>query len=117
MIQFTPLTRRLKFLVIFFVVFITTICSDAFAQFITPITPLSLTQQQNKIIEFNLINSQPIKLELLNSSGGKIKTVFEGSLQAGKHAEIVNTRGLAKGVYLYKLTGKSFSITKKLVIQ
>jgi len=61
-------------------------------------------------------------LKFLNSFGGKIKTVFEGSLQAGKvlqagkHSEILNTSGWAKGVYLYKLTGKTFSITKKLII-
>ena len=56
-------------------------------------------------------------LKFLNSFGEKIKTVLEGSLQAGKHSEILNTSGWAKGVYLYKLTGKTFSITKKLVIQ
>lgn len=38
-------------------------------------------------------------------------------LQAGKHAEVFNTNGFAKGVYLYKLTGRTFSITKKLIIQ
>lgn len=68
-------------------------------------------------IEINLVESQPVKLEIFNSFGEKIKTVFEGSLPSGKHSEILNTSGWAKGAYLYKLTGRTFNVTKKLVIQ
>jgi len=68
-------------------------------------------------IEIQLKETQPVKVEIINSFGQSIKLLFEGNLQAGAHLKNVDVRRLAKGMYMYKLTGKTFSITKKLIIQ
>jgi len=68
-------------------------------------------------IEIQLTQAQPVKLEIINSFGQTVKVLINGSLQAGKHYKNLDTDELSKGLYLYKLSGPGFSITRKLVIK
>lgn len=68
-------------------------------------------------MEIQLKKTQTVKLEIINSSGQTVKILFEGKMQAGKNIKILRKGELPNGIYLYKLSGDAFSITKKLIIQ
>lgn len=68
-------------------------------------------------IAIQLKEAQRVKLEIINSSGQSVKVLFEGSLEVGIHLKNVDITRFPKGMYLYKLTGKAFSLTQKLIIQ
>ena len=68
-------------------------------------------------IEIQLSEAQAVKLEIVNSFGQTVEVLINGSLEAGRHYKNLKIDGLSKGLYLYKLTGQGFSITKKLIIK
>jgi hypothetical protein len=50
-------------------------------------------------------------------SGRVVKTLVNGSKEAGNHAINVYTGTLSKGVYYYKMQAGDFTDVKKLTIQ
>ncbi len=77
-------------------------------------------------IEFALPVQSDVQLNIYNILGQKVKTLFEGELQAGNHnftwnADDVNGNKLSSGIYLYELkangsNGSNFQNTKKMLL-
>jgi glycosidase len=70
-------------------------------------------------IDVNLIKAQNVKLEIFNMNGKIIKRIFEGFKTQGIHSFNYNALGenVSEGLYFVKLSGKDFSVTKKLSYQ
>jgi len=51
-----------------------------------------------------------------NDLGQEVATLFSGVQDAGNYTATFDGKGLASGVYLYRLQAENISITKKLVL-
>ena len=72
-------------------------------------------------IAFDLTSGAEVALEIYNILGRRVKTLFSGYLDAGLHrfewdASNDKGQGVATGVYFYKLTTSSQSVTKKMLL-
>jgi len=68
-------------------------------------------------ISFSLKTNSITELKIYDLLGREIKTLIEGEeLSAGNHFYMLNSEGLASGIYFYKITAGNFSDTKKLII-
>lgn len=68
-------------------------------------------------IQFMLPRAEKVNISLYDMSGRVVKTLVNGSKEAGNHAINVYTGTLSKGVYYYKMQAGDFSDVKKLTIQ
>ncbi|MGE5797609.1 MAG: FlgD immunoglobulin-like domain containing protein [Ignavibacteria bacterium] len=73
------------------------------------------------IISFDLPRNQNIKLVIYNMLGERIKTIFSGYLEAGKHefawdGTNDSNSGAASGAYIYSLEGPEIRIAKKMIL-
>jgi len=73
----------------------------------------------------NIIYAVPVKsnvtLDVYNLIGQKVVTLFEGEVEAGKHAAQFNASSMSSGMYFFKLTavgenGAQFSSSKKMTL-
>jgi hypothetical protein len=91
--------------------------------------PVEFALEQNYPNPFNpttnIIYSVPVKsnvtLDVYNLIGQKVVTLFEGEVEAGKHASQFNASSMSSGMYLFKLTavgenGAQFSSSKKMTL-
>ena len=67
-------------------------------------------------ISFVLTNAGPIKLEVFNTIGEKVATLFNGYTQAGDHKYVFDASDLSSGVYYYTITAGDYKATKKMVL-
>jgi len=72
-------------------------------------------------IAFANTQTAPLKLEIFNLKGQKVKTLLDESLPAGNHKVIWNGaddagRPVASGLYMYRLTGPDFNKTYKMML-
>lgn len=72
-------------------------------------------------IQFNLIETSKVKLEIYNLLGQKVSTLIENNYSAGKHAVEFNAKNLTSGIYVYSIvvegtSGKHFKDSKKLIL-
>jgi len=67
-------------------------------------------------ISFSIPNREYVSLVVYNMLGQSIKTLIDGTLEAGNHIINFNGNNLASGIYLYKLSSNSSSITKKMIL-
>lgn len=67
-------------------------------------------------ITFVLTNAGPISLEVFNTVGEKVATLFNGYTQAGDHKYIFDATDLSSGVYYYTITAGDYKATKKMVL-
>lgn len=72
-------------------------------------------------IEFTLKNNSPVRLDIFDISGAKVRTLVNGELQQGLQSVSWDGRNDAgskvpTGVYMYTLTAGDNSQTKKMVI-
>ena len=94
---------------------------------VSQITPSVFTLAQNypnpfnpsTSINFTLDRNADINLSIYNMLGQKVRTLAEGSKNAGSHTLQWNGlddagQSVSTGIYLYKLTSGSKSITKKM---
>ncbi len=72
-------------------------------------------------IEFQLLRSGRVKIEIINILGEKVRVLVDRYLRAGPH--LVNWDGkddsgggMASGIYFYRLETREFSQTKKMVL-
>jgi flagellar hook assembly protein FlgD len=61
-----------------------------------------------------------VRLEIFDVRGQKVRTLAEESLPAGQHSRVWNGRTddgrqVASGVYFYRLSGRDFTQTRKMV--
>lgn len=68
------------------------------------------------IIPFNLSSDAHVILEVYNTMGQKVRTLVNDYTAKGKHEVTVNTSGLPSGIYIYKLTTLTMTISKKMNI-
>ncbi len=73
------------------------------------------------VISYQLPEAQNVTLEIYNSLGEKIRTLINGSQNAGYHTiqwdGLNNTgRSVASGMYLYRLTAGKFTSVKKMLL-
>jgi len=93
------------------------------------ILPLSFALHQNypnpfnptTTITFSLVQAGEISLEVFNTLGQKVKTLFAGRLPKGHHTvewDATNHRSekVASGVYFYRLASAEQSHTRKMVL-
>jgi hypothetical protein len=91
--------------------------------------PLEFILEQNYPNPFNpttnIVYAVPVKsnvtLDVYNLIGQKVVTLFEGEVEAGKHAAQFNATSMSSGIYLFKLTavgenGAQFSSSKKMTL-
>lgn len=66
-------------------------------------------------VEFELTKPEYLRFELYDISGKKIETLLQDWVKVNQNTFSFNTRDLAKGVYLLKITGTTTNITKKVI--
>ena len=61
--------------------------------------------------------AQAVTATVVDALGRTVQTVFEGSLGAGASQDLtVDTSGLAPGLYIVRVTGETFTATRRLVV-
>jgi hypothetical protein len=55
-------------------------------------------------------------MALYDALGREIAVLIDQRLEAGPHEHVLETRGLAAGLYFYRLTAGSHTATKKLTV-
>ena len=86
--------------------------------------PVSITLHQNypnpfnptTSISFELNKAQDVSLVVYNLLGQQVLTLVNDRLQSGQHRINVNASNLASGIYMYRLTTNSQSLTKKMTL-
>ncbi len=72
--------------------------------------------QRNATVELKLEDKQNVRIELYDAYGMRVMNIYEGSLNAGSHEFTIDGSGLASGFYIFKVTGKDFVESKKVII-
>jgi photosystem II stability/assembly factor-like uncharacterized protein len=57
-----------------------------------------------------------VQLTVWNMLGQRVAVLQDGELDAGQHETILDARGLASGVYFYRIQAGSFTKTKRLLL-
>ena len=91
--------------------------------------PISFKLNQNypnpfnpgTVISYQLPEAVPVRLEIYNSLGQRVRTLVDDLQEAGPHGLVWDGRddsgrGLASGVYLYRLVAGSFTESRKMVL-
>jgi hypothetical protein len=71
---------------------------------------------KSTIINFAIPSTEFVKLGIYNLTGQKIETLVNKQLGKGNYNIEWNAKGLASGVYLYRLEAGEFSATNKLIL-
>jgi hypothetical protein len=88
------------------------------------IPSLKLTLYQNypnpfkpeTVIRFDLPEPASVELTVYDASGRRVATVLNGNRERGTHEVPFNARGLASGVYFYKLKVGSKTFSRKMIL-
>lgn len=67
-------------------------------------------------IEFALPKAGKASLKVYNVLGQAVATLVEGNLPAGPHRASWNAKGVANGIYLYRLEANGQRLTRKLAV-
>jgi hypothetical protein len=67
-------------------------------------------------ITFELEDKNHVTLEVYDSIGRKLDKIYEGTADAGKTEVTWNSKDYPSGVYIYKLSTESKSISKKMMV-
>ena len=67
-------------------------------------------------ISFELNKAQDVSLVVYNLLGQKVLTLVNDRLESGQHRINLNASNLASGIYMYRLTTNSQSLTKKMTL-
>jgi hypothetical protein len=86
--------------------------------------PLTVTLLQNypnpfnprTIIEFELMASQLVRLEVFDVTGRTVDSLLNGWTEAGRHEVVFDGTALATGVYFYRLSYRDGFATKKMLL-
>ena len=85
---------------------------------------LNLILQQNypnpfnptTMIKYSIPGKSFVTLKVYDILGNEIATLVNGEKPAGHYSVRFNSKGLASGIYLYKMEAGDFISTKKLII-
>ncbi len=67
-------------------------------------------------IKFYLPEKEKIKLDIYNSNGQLVNTLFYGVLEQGYHNIKFNALNMSSGIYFYTLTSSKYKLTKKMLL-
>lgn len=72
-------------------------------------------------IRFALPRSGPVQLEIINPAGERVRTLLDGSREAGDHEVVWDGRDAAgrraaAGAYLYRLTSGGQTVSRKMIL-
>ncbi len=67
-------------------------------------------------ISFALPEASQVTLKVYDSAGREVASLVNGWREAGNHQVTFDGRGLASGVYIYRLTAGAFSATQKMIL-
>ncbi|HEY3293988.1 MAG TPA: T9SS type A sorting domain-containing protein [bacterium] len=67
-------------------------------------------------IQFALPSVQKVKLSVFDMLGREIAVLASGTMSAGSHTAQFDGAGLPSGIYFYRLTAGSFSMTQKMLL-
>ncbi|HHE54858.1 MAG TPA: T9SS type A sorting domain-containing protein [Caldithrix abyssi] len=67
-------------------------------------------------INVALPKAEKVEIEVFNTLGQKVRTLFDGDLPAGIHKFEFDGSGLASGIYFYRIKAGKFVATKKMVL-
>jgi uncharacterized repeat protein (TIGR01451 family) len=68
------------------------------------------------LIEFSVPRKDNMNLTIFNILGQKIVTLVNDAMEPGVHKVTFDASHFASGVYIYRLTGSSVNITKKMIL-
>lgn len=67
-------------------------------------------------IKFSVPSTGNYTLNVFNLSGEEITTLLNKEISSGAHEVVFNAEQIPSGVYLYKLAGNGYSVSKKMVL-
>jgi endonuclease I len=67
-------------------------------------------------ISFDITSAQFVTLEVFSITGQRVGVLVNNTLSAGRHMVTFDATGLASGLYLYRLTTPSGTLTRKLML-
>ena len=70
---------------------------------------------ETTVIEYEIGSEGHAQLEIFNELGQRVTTLFEGWEPRGRYVMLFEGKGLASGVYFYRLTTGKFMETKKFL--
>lgn len=71
--------------------------------------------REHTALSLRVRETQPVRVDLYNVLGQRIQTVFDGTVRSSATRPIdIDGTGLASGVYLYRITGRTFTTTGRL---
>jgi uncharacterized protein (DUF1501 family) len=68
------------------------------------------------VISYQLPGISSVRLVVCDISGREVAILVNGSMPAGRHTVRFDASKLSSGVYVYRLTAGSFSLTKKMTV-
>lgn len=68
------------------------------------------------VIGFELPEAAEVRLEVYSLTGQRVATLAEGMHAAGKHTVSFNAGALASGIYLYRLTSGTQTLTRRMTL-
>jgi len=68
------------------------------------------------VISFDLPQSSQVNLTVYNILGQRVTTVLDAPVDAGTHRVLFDARGLASGIYFYRLQTSDFTTIRKMVL-
>jgi hypothetical protein len=68
------------------------------------------------MIKYALPEKAHVRLEIFNALGQVMAILVDGEMEAGYYSAVFESRGLASGLYFYRLRAGNFIETKKLII-
>lgn len=68
-------------------------------------------------IEFSVVNKEHISLVIYNILGQEVRTLINNELNPGNYKVTFDGKGLASGVYIYRLSSNSATFVKKMILQ
>ncbi len=66
-------------------------------------------------VEFSLPNAVNVKIEVYNSIGQLVKTLINKHMESGLHEIEFNAKGMASGVYMYRIEAGELQDVKKMI--
>ncbi|MGH2576120.1 MAG: T9SS type A sorting domain-containing protein [Ignavibacteria bacterium] len=68
------------------------------------------------IIRYGLAEKSHVNLEVFDLLGQRVAVLLDGEQEAGYHSVLLESNGLASGLYFYRLQAGNFVGTKKLIV-
>ncbi|MEM8598777.1 MAG: T9SS type A sorting domain-containing protein, partial [Bacteroidota bacterium] len=73
--------------------------------------------QTSAQVDLTLDRAEAVRVEVFDVLGRRVALLHDGTLAAQtRHSFTLDARGLASGLYLYRVTGESFSDTRRVVL-